>query len=338
MSVTDSELWQLGHRAARCLDDDSQLTQLRQLTGGTSSLTYLATRLHPQGAESQVVIKVAPAGLEPVRNRDVLRQARILRTLSGTDVLVPCVLGEDAGSPPEVPPLFVMEFVAGESYEPMQRDDQGRSSATDREVSERALAAVRMLVALHHLDSATLAVANEPVVAPADELRRWHRAFTTTDGDLHPRVVDQAYDLLAAETPLPLPPVVSHGDWRLGNMQCQGSEIRAVIDWEIWSLGDPRLDLSWLLLMADPVRLGAVRHGGMPGPAELLAAYEALAGRQLEGMTWFAALVRFKQAAASALICKNTRKAPIPTDRGLAMAELVPSLASRAVELLSSRR
>jgi aminoglycoside phosphotransferase (APT) family kinase protein len=252
-------------------------------------------------------------------------------------VLVPRVLAEDAGDPPAVPPLFVMEFVPGESYEPMQSDDQGRSSATDEEVSQRALAAVGMLVEMHRLDPGLLAVGDEPLVTPADELRRWHRAFATTEGDLHPEIVDQAYQLLAAEIPEPMRAVVSHGDWRLGNMQCQGGEIRGVIDWEIWSLGDPRLDLSWLLLMADPVRRGAIANPGMPCPARLLAAYECQSGNRLAGMKWFGALVRFKQAAASALICKNSRKAPIPNKRGLAMVELVPSLACRAVELLTAQ-
>jgi len=51
------------------------------LTGGTSSLTFLVDLAGVAAAESPVVLKVAPPGLAPVRNRDVLRQARLLHAL-----------------------------------------------------------------------------------------------------------------------------------------------------------------------------------------------------------------------------------------------------------------
>src|SRR5206468_5437216 len=80
---------------------------IRRLAGGASSLTYAGTT----AGGREVVVKVAPAGVPPVLNRDVLRQARVLRALGGTGVPVPEVLWEDGGNPPGVPPLFVMSFV-----------------------------------------------------------------------------------------------------------------------------------------------------------------------------------------------------------------------------------
>ena len=78
-------------------------------------LTFAARLELPEASDRRIVVKVAPPGLAPVRNRDVLRQARLLRALAGVDgVCVPQVLLEDAGSPP----FFVMDFVEGESYEP----------------------------------------------------------------------------------------------------------------------------------------------------------------------------------------------------------------------------
>src|SRR5580658_1044497 len=88
-----------------------RVQHMRRLPGGASSLTY-AGRV-PGG--DQVVVKVAPAGIPPLLNRDVLRQARLLRALEQTAVPVPEVLWTDAGDPPEVPPLFVMSFVEGSS-------------------------------------------------------------------------------------------------------------------------------------------------------------------------------------------------------------------------------
>jgi len=61
---------------------------IQRLPGGASSLTY--TGRTPGGG--QVVVKVAPAAIPPLLNRDVLRQARLLRTLAPTAVPVPEVL------------------------------------------------------------------------------------------------------------------------------------------------------------------------------------------------------------------------------------------------------
>jgi aminoglycoside phosphotransferase (APT) family kinase protein len=99
----------------------------------------------------------------------------------------------------------------------------------------------------------------------------------------------------------------------LRHMQCSGPSIDAVIDWEIWSLGDRRLDLTWPQLLVDPAHPSRVRAAtGLPAPADLVAAYEAAAGQLVADLGWFNALVRYKQAAASALIIKNNRKLPQP--------------------------
>src|SRR5262249_14448686 len=91
---------------------------LSPLAGGASSMTFAAEFVHG-GARTAAVVKVAPPGLEPIRNRDVLRQARILRVLAGEHAVpVPAVLFEDRGDPPDVPPLFAMTRVAGDSVEP----------------------------------------------------------------------------------------------------------------------------------------------------------------------------------------------------------------------------
>jgi aminoglycoside phosphotransferase (APT) family kinase protein len=92
-------------------------------------------------------------------------------------------------------------------------------------------------------------------------------------------------------------------------MLCEGATVRAVIDWEIWSRSDPRLDVAFLRLWGDPTdHPRAVR--AVPGvlhPDEMLAAYEAARGAPLAAMGWFDALIRFKQAAIYALIVKNDR-------------------------------
>src|SRR5947209_4144626 len=88
---------------------DASVGSIEELTGGSSSLTYTTTIRAGDDGERDVVLKLAPPGLAPVRNRDVLRQARLLRALEGADgVRVPTVLFDDAGDPPDEPPFFAM--------------------------------------------------------------------------------------------------------------------------------------------------------------------------------------------------------------------------------------
>jgi aminoglycoside phosphotransferase (APT) family kinase protein len=215
---------------------------LRRLTGGASSLSYAATATF-DGVARQVVVKVAPAGLKPVRNRDVLRQARLLRALTGNDVSVPAVLWEDGGEPPDVPPLFVMSFVEGVSLEPLFDEDGDDDVLV---VSARMLEASRVLARLHALDPATLGLEDVPASGPTDEVARWSRALETVDQSLV-RGWQVVADRLLATEPAAVASTIVHGDFRLGNMLASGATISAVIDWEIWSIGDPRVDLGWYI-------------------------------------------------------------------------------------------
>ena len=82
------------------------------------------------GTGERIVLKVAPPGLEPMRNRDVARQAapharpRGLARRAG-----PTVYFEDDGAPPEVPPFHAMNIVPGECLEPFLRRSIGRRAA-----------------------------------------------------------------------------------------------------------------------------------------------------------------------------------------------------------------
>ncbi|MGP4005959.1 phosphotransferase family protein [Streptomyces sp. 4N124] len=253
---------------------------LRTLPGGHSGLTYtIASRT------ARYVVKAVPPGQRPIGRNDVLRQARVLRLLTGSAVPVPGVAAVDEREPA----WFAMEFADGEAIEPVldeHRLDPGLCRT-------RMLAVADVLRDLHD----TGADASEPPLDPASELERWSRTMRAVPIELRPGS-EELLGALASRVPARIPPVLTHGDFRLANVLCRGERPVAVVDWEIWAVGDPRIDLTWFLLFADHTnfpRLGRTVPG-LPGEEELLAAY--LDGRpEPPALDWFRALARTKMAA-----------------------------------------
>ncbi|BBZ74177.1 phosphotransferase family protein [Mycobacterium paraseoulense] len=304
---------------------DRGVTGVAPLTGGASSLTFKgALAGHP------VVIKVAPPGVEPIGHRDVLRQARIIKALAGTRVPVPEVLWEDSGDPPRTPPLFVMSHVDGTCVEPLFDGCAG-----SRALLERYRNACRVMAALHSLSPSGLGLAAEPVVDAVAEVWRWCETLRTVDAALVPDW-PELRDALLDCAPTAVPPSVVHGDFRLGNLMAVGPRINAVIDWEIWSVGDPRIDAGWFLINCDPdtYRRVPVAAGTVPPMAELAEIYREGLGRGVTDLAWFMALACFKSAATWALIVKHNRRRRSPRAEFEAMAATLPGLLARARSLL----
>ena len=306
------DLDDLGARATRAAQGwapGATVAGVEPLTGGASSLTFTATVTGgPAGAE-RIVLKVAPPGLEPVRNRDVARQARLMRALGDAPgVRVPTIFFEDDGAPPEVPPFHAMNLLAGDCVEPIllpTTPDDLRPV-----VPERAYAAATMLAALHRVDPEAVGLGAERETTLEDEIKRWTKAFTTVDETLNARY-EEAEALLFDTMPAALPPRICHGDYRLGNMLCEGSEITAIIDWEIWSRSDPRLDLAWFLFFTDEAKhpmASNTEASGMPHADDLMRAYVAESGGEPADFEWFHCLIRYKEAAATALLVKRILK------------------------------
>lgn len=300
---------------------DAGVTDVASLSGGASSLTFRGER----GGRA-VVIKVAPPGVEPVAHRDVLRQARIMKALATTPVPVPRVLWEDSGTPP----LFVMARVEGDCVEPLFD-----ACPPGLDLPDRYRNACRVMAALHRLSPADLGLGGEPVMQPVAEVQRWCDTLQTVDAALVPGW-QGVRDALLACAPRAMAPAVVHGDFRLGNLIAAEADIHAVIDWEIWSVGDPRIDAGWFLINCDPDTYQRVAAPGgiAPPTAELADIYRHELGREVTDLAWFTALACFKSAATWSLIVKHNRRRRSPRAELEAMAPTLPRLLERAGSML----
>ncbi|OBJ60448.1 acyl-CoA dehydrogenase [Mycobacterium sp. 1423905.2] len=321
--MTDLHLDRLVSRLARL-----GIEGVRPLTGGASSLTYIG-----QAPGQRLVVKVAPAGLPATGHRDVLRQCRVIKALAPTAVPVPNVVWEDAGHPPQEPPLFVMSWVDGSSFEPLFDSD---ADVSDPVVAERFSAAATTLAALHRIEPASVGLGAEPVIDASAEVQRWCATLDTVDQTLVPRW-QQVATALTSRLPTPVPAAIVHGDFRLGNLLAVDGRISGVIDWEIWSVGDPRVDVGWFLINSDPrTYRRATRYAGRtPSTDELAATYSAALGHSTRDLDWFQALTCFKSVATWSLIVKYNRRRARPDPDLEAMSGVLVHLLSRARQLLA---
>lgn len=304
---------------------------LEVLPGGHSGLTHVATVDHDRG-QRRVVVKSTPPGRKPVGRHDVLRQARVLGALGRVGrVPVPELLFEAA----EPIPLFGMELIDGFAAEPVMEDP--RPDETAAAVASAWEGTVDLLARLQQPTPAELGMANEPVVAPTEDLERW-TATLHAAGLGEDREALALLEALRADPPAPTAPALVHGDFRLGNVMQRpgGGDVVALVDWEIWSIGDRRGDLGWLTLYTEPANFPGLGRAapGTPSADEVVARYRAATGAGPEGIAWFRAFACFKLGAIVAHNLRRHREGRHHDPYQERLADSPPALMRRGLELL----
>jgi aminoglycoside phosphotransferase (APT) family kinase protein len=269
---------------------------------GHSNVTYLIER-----EDREVVLRRPPRPPLPPSAHDVLREARLLRALSDTPARVPAVLAVCADEDTIGAPFYVMERVEGEvivSAIPPALD----TPAERRRIGEQLIDA---LVEIHAVD--WMAAGLEGFGKPTGYLERQLRRFTglwELNKTREIAAVESVGQWLASNMPAqdpPPPATIVHGDFRLGNTifaTDAPAQLRAVLDWEMATIGDPLADIGYLCMMwseaGDPTsglreHLGNVtRAEGFPTRAELIARYEQGSGRSMRDIRWYTTLALWK--------------------------------------------
>ncbi len=266
---------------------------------GHSNVTYAVRR-----GERQFVLRRPPRPPVPPSANDMLREARILRALDGR-ARVPRVLAECADASVLGAPFYIMEqlqgIVAGDRVPAVLDNPTER-----RHMGEELIDA---LVELHALDwrAAGLEGFGRPDGYLERQLRRF-RGLWEANRTREVPAVEEVADWLGSHLPASGPSTIVHGDYRLGNVMfspAPPARILAVLDWEMSTIGDPLADLGYLCALyadADDPPLDVLgfsaltRADGFPRKAELVARYEAAAGRAMTDIRWYRALALWKVA------------------------------------------
>jgi aminoglycoside phosphotransferase (APT) family kinase protein len=312
--------------------------------GGGSNFTFLLER-----GDDRFVLRRPPRPPLPPSAHDMVREAELQNALraAGFDRLAEIVAVCEDESVLGVR-FYVMRELSGVVI--TQTLPPGLEAADARRVLGFDL--VDTLVEIHAADVTHPAL--QAFARPGSYLERQVRRFTqlweiNKTRDLPD--VDEVAARLAAGLPEALPPTVVHGDYRLGNMMVgldEPTRIRAVLDWEMGAIGDPRADVGYLLATYSepegaPSALGTspvTAEPGFPTRAELVARYVERSGREVEPLSWFEALALWKAAVfCEAIYGRFVRGELGAEDTRAALFEAgVPRLAADALGSLEAPR
>jgi aminoglycoside phosphotransferase (APT) family kinase protein len=276
------------------------VSTVRQFDGGQSNPTYLI-----EASSGKYVLRRKPPGLLLPSAHAVDREFRVIRALRDTDVPVPKALTfcDDASVIGTV--FYVMDFVPGEIY---TNPDLPQLTPPQRAKVYDELN--RVIAALHSIDPAAVGLADYGKAGNYAErqIARWtqqYRASETEKIDAMERLIDW----LPAHIPSDEEEQtrIIHGDYRIGNVIFDPDTLtmRAVLDWELSTLGNPLADLAYHCM---PFRLpksmssyegaGAISQSGIPTEGEFLQRYCERTGRDaIRSFDFYYAFSMFRLAA-----------------------------------------
>ncbi|MCW2651722.1 MAG: hypothetical protein QOE41_3481 [Mycobacterium sp.] len=279
----------------------SQLSDIAPLAGGTQNIVV---KLRIDGRP--VVLRRPPAHPRPTSNKTMLREIAVLRTLAGTAVPHP----EFIAACDDLAVLGVVFYLMAEVDGFNPGNEVSDAYVRDQTLRHRAgLHFAQSLALLGNApwEGSELAALKRPGSFLGRQVPQWRGmldGYRLQDGypaDSLPGV-DELADWLEANRPPDSSPAIMHGDVHLNNVLLRRDrpEVAAFVDWEMCTVGDPLLDLGWLLICwpVDPDPLGVgeplAALGGLATRHQLLDAYVNAGGRATADLDWYEALACFK--------------------------------------------
>ncbi|MFG1477115.1 phosphotransferase family protein [Xanthobacter sp. V4C-4] len=307
--------------------------RLTAIAGGQSNPTFFVD----YDGRALVVRKQPPGELLPSAHA-IDREFRIIRALAGTDVPVPPALAYCAERTVIGTPFYVMEKVDGRVFH-----DCTLPGVPPQERAAMYAAMAKTLAALHNVDVAAVGLSDfgKPGNYYARQIGRWTRQWelSRTRDDAN---IDHLVAWLPAHVPADDTTSLVHGDYRIGNLMFHPtrSEVVAVLDWELSTLGHPLADLAHCAMawVSRPDEYGGIAGLdldalGIPGREAFVAAYGAVA-RHGQALTDFhMAFALFRWAVIFEGIAARAKAGNASAAGAAETGRLAAAFARRAADL-----
>jgi aminoglycoside phosphotransferase (APT) family kinase protein len=310
----------------------------RFLSGGAQNEIFEITR-----GDLHAVLRIPPATAGADRDGGIIREYRIIEALDGTGVphTDGVALCEDKSVLGRT--FYLMGFVDG--WSPMQARD-GWPEPFNSDVEQRrglAFQLVEGIALLSRVDwkARGLEGLGRPDGFHERQVDRW-TAFLNRIKGRELEGFDEAAAWLRAHKPLDYIPGIMHGDYQFANVMFRHggpARLAALVDWEMGTVGDPKLDLGWVInSWPEDTSGGGGSVGGyvdltdMPSRAELLDHYSKVSGRQVDDIDYYNILARWKLG----VVLEQTYQRAGHTEKGAAFGPIVVDLLKSAAELATT--
>ncbi|PWR18874.1 phosphotransferase family protein [Zavarzinia compransoris] len=272
------------------------------LAGGTQNILL---RFERDG--TFYVLRRPPLHLRAHSNETMRREMRMLAALAGTDVPHPRLI---AACPDETvlgAAFYLMTPVAGFNATTGLPALHAGDPALRRRMGLSLVEGIARLGAVDH-HAAGLGDFGRPEGYLERQVARWRGqldSYGEYPGWAGPAAlpgVARIADWLDRHRPPLFTPGIIHGDYHLANVMFEhgGPELAAIVDWELTTIGDPLIDLGWLIATwpdeagTAVAGLGVTPWTGFPAATDLVTHYRSLSARDLSHVDWYAVLACYK--------------------------------------------
>ncbi len=304
---------------------------LFQFKGGQSNPTYQLVT--PQ---QKYVLRKKPGGKLLPSAHAVDREYRVITALYPTGFPVARTYGLCTDDSVIGAMFYVMEMVEGRIIW-----DGLIPGASNQERAGIYADKLATLAKLHNTDYSAIGLGDygKPGNYFARQIDRWTKQYKLSETETIAEM-----NQLMAWLPTTIPPgertSIVHGDYRLDNMVLHATEprVRAVLDWELSTLGDPLADftyylMGWVLPRDARSGLGGLdlEPLGIPTMTETVARYCALTGRDgIANLDWYFAYNSFRLACILQGIAGRVRDGTAASTHALEMIKRIRPLAAGA--------
>jgi aminoglycoside phosphotransferase (APT) family kinase protein len=273
------------------------------------------------------------------------REYRVMTALGPTDIPVPQTVGLCTDRDLLGVDFYVMERVDGHVIR-LELPAQYPDTVETRTTMSRVL--IETLARLHSVEPAAVGLENfgKPAGYLGRQVARWWMQWEASKTRELP-TMEELKRRLEAGMPEQGPPGIVHGDYRLDNVIFDPSDparIRAILDWEMCTLGDPLADLGLLMVYwsdaGDSVELVTglalspiTQQPGFLSRAQLVDAYARTSTRDLSNLAWYNCLGFYKLAIVAEGIHARFLMGQTVGEGFELMGSRVPKLVEMAIQL-----
>jgi aminoglycoside phosphotransferase (APT) family kinase protein len=274
------------------------------LAGGTQNVV-----LHFHRGPREFVLRRPPWHPRAESNQTILREARVLGALNGSAVPHPQMLAVCEDPAVLGTTFYLMPHVAGFNATAGLPERQRASPQLRGQMGFALVEAAAELAAVDHR-KVGLDTFGKPEGFLQRQTQRWQKQldsygrYANWPGTADIPGIDRAARWLEQNLPESgYRAGILHGDYHIGNvLYCYDSpRLAAILDWELATIGDPLLDLAWLVatwpdeagFLPNPA-MRVQPWDGFPSSTELIAHYARCSGRDLRAMAWYVVLACFK--------------------------------------------